>query len=136
MFDTNSLIYSSLPSTSAAVLPVPGGLSPNGEGGGENEAEGVPPPDSGAAFPPVDTAWMEAAAKKSALLLDKLDGELKSHKSNSIKESIRRGYDELGEYYLQTGDCLSALKSFTRSRDYCTNAKHVVNMCLNIIKVR
>ena len=29
----------------------------------------------------------------------------------------------------------NALKCYSRARDYCTTAKHVVNMCVNVIKV-
>jgi hypothetical protein len=29
----------------------------------------------------------------------------------------------------------NALKCYSRSRDYCTSGKHIVNMCLNVIKV-
>lgn len=28
----------------------------------------------------------------------------------------------------------SAFKSYVRSRDYCTTAKHVINMCLSVIR--
>ncbi len=70
----------------------------------------------------------------------------------SIQESIRRGHDDLGDHYLNCGDLQNALKAYSRSvqfvflissghnsfyraRDYCTSGKHVVNMCLNVIKV-
>ncbi|XP_072029578.1 COP9 signalosome complex subunit 1-like isoform X3 [Amphiura filiformis] len=85
--------------------------------------------------PPLDTAWIESTNKKAALKLEKLDTDLKNYKSNSIKESIRRGHDDLGDHYLDQGDLSNALKCYSRSRDYCTSAKHVVNMCLNVIKV-
>lgn len=29
----------------------------------------------------------------------------------------------------------SAFKSYVRTRDYCTSGKHVIQMCLNVIKV-
>jgi hypothetical protein len=67
--------------------------------------------------------------------LEKLDTDLKNYKSNSIKESIRRGHDDLGDHYLDCGDLSNALKCYSRARDYCTSGKHVVNMCLNVIKV-
>lgn len=86
-------------------------------------------------IPPFDTAWMDAKNKKGALKLEKLDNDLKNYKSNSIKESIRRGHDDLGDHYLQCGDLSNALKCYSRARDYCTSGKHVVNMCLNVIKV-
>ncbi|XP_033630470.1 COP9 signalosome complex subunit 1-like isoform X2 [Asterias rubens] len=85
--------------------------------------------------PPFDTQWVESTNKKAALKLEKLDTDLKNYKSNSIKESIRRGHDDLGDHYLDQGDLSSALKCYSRARDYCTSAKHVVNMCLNVIKV-
>jgi hypothetical protein len=67
--------------------------------------------------------------------LEKLDTDLKNYKSNSIKESIRRGHDDLGDHYLDCGDLSNALKCYSRARDYCTSGKHVGNMCLNVIKV-
>ena len=47
----------------------------------------------------------------------------------------RRGHDDLGDHYLDCGDLSNALKCYSRARDYCTSAKHVINMCLNVIKV-
>ena len=85
--------------------------------------------------PSLDQQWMESTAKKAALKLEKLDTDLKNYKANSIKESIRRGHDDLGDHYLDMGDLSNALKCYSRARDYCTSAKHVVNMCLNVIKV-
>ncbi|KAI1301667.1 COP9 signalosome complex subunit 1 [Halotydeus destructor] len=84
---------------------------------------------------PLDTPWMEEKSKKANLKLEKLDTDLKNYKSNSIKESIRRGHDDLGDHYLEMGDLGNALKCYSRSRDYCTSSKHVLNMCLNVIKV-
>ncbi|XP_054164018.1 COP9 signalosome complex subunit 1-like [Oppia nitens] len=84
---------------------------------------------------PLDTNWIETKTKKAALKLEKLDTDLKNYKSNSIKESIRRGHDDLGDHYLDCGDLSNALKCYSRSRDYCTSGKHVLNMCLNVIKV-
>lgn len=86
-------------------------------------------------IPPLDTQWVENKSKKAALKLEKLDTDLKNYKSNSIKESIRRGHDDLGDHYLDCGDLSNALKCYSRARDYCTSGRHVVNMCLNVIKV-
>lgn len=85
--------------------------------------------------PAIDSMWMETRSKKAALKLEKLDNDLKNYKSNSIKESIRRGHDDLGDHYLDCGDLTNALKCYSRARDYCTSGKHVVNMCMNVIKV-
>ena len=70
------------------------------------------------------------------LKLEKLDTDLKNYKTNSIKESIRRGHDDLGDHYLDIGDLNNALKCYIRARDYCTSGKHLIHMCLNVIKVR
>ncbi|KAI4491893.1 PREDICTED: COP9 signalosome complex subunit 1 [Polistes canadensis] len=83
----------------------------------------------------VDQMWLESRTKKAALKLEKFDTDLKNYKSNSIKESIRRGHDDLGDHYLDCGDLVNALKCYSRARDYCTSGKHVVNMCFNVIKV-
>ncbi|XP_065829194.1 COP9 signalosome complex subunit 1-like isoform X2 [Oscarella lobularis] len=85
--------------------------------------------------PKVDTAWIEATNKKAALKLEKLDNDLKNYKANSIKESIRRGHDDLGDHHVDCGDFNNALKCYSRARDYCTNSRHIVNMCLNVIRV-
>ncbi|KAH8419546.1 hypothetical protein KR222_005055 [Zaprionus bogoriensis] len=95
----------------------------NSAGGGEKDAF---------AF---DAVWVDTKMKKAALKLEKLDSDLKNYKSNSIKESIRRGHDDLADHYLSCGDLTNALKCYSRARDYCTSGKHVVNMCLNVIKV-
>ncbi|XP_071445855.1 COP9 signalosome complex subunit 1 [Hetaerina americana] len=86
-------------------------------------------------LPTHDLQWVDTKSKKAALKLEKLDSDLKNYKSNSIKESIRRGHDDLGDHYLDCGDLSNALKCYSRARDYCTSGKHVVNMCLNVIKV-
>lgn len=113
---------------------------------GNNNAGGAPLPDIAMApvaaaaaasqdLPVFDPNWIETKSKKAALKLEKLDSDLKNYKSNSIKESIRRGHDDLGDHYLSCGDLSNALKCYSRARDYCTSGKHVVNMCLNVIKV-
>jgi len=47
-----------------------------------------------------DAGWVDTKMKKAALKLEKLDSDLKNYKSNSIKESIRRGHDDLADHYL------------------------------------
>ena len=54
--------------------------------------------------------WIETRSKKAALKLEKLDTDLKNYKSNSIKESIRRGHDDLGDHFLDCGDLSNASK--------------------------
>ncbi|KPP65262.1 COP9 signalosome complex subunit 1-like, partial [Scleropages formosus] len=91
------------------------------------DAQGAPDAaaEGGAELPALDTAWAESTRKKALLKLEKLDTDLKNYKGNSIKESIRRGHDDLGDHYLDCGDLSNALKCYSRARDYCTSAKHV-----------
>lgn len=45
------------------------------------------------------------------------------------------GHNDLGDFYYNRGDLNSALKCYVRTRDYCTTSKHILQMCLNVIKV-
>lgn len=45
------------------------------------------------------------------------------------------GYNDLGDFYYAHGHLSDALKSYIRTRDYCTASKHVVQMCMNVILV-
>jgi len=89
----------------------------------------------GGALPALDLNWVDARNKSAQLKLERLDNDLKNYKSNSIKESIRRGHDDLGDHFLDCGDLGNALKCYSRARDYCTSGRHVVSMCANVIKV-
>ncbi len=82
-----------------------------------------------------DSAWVESTNKKAALKLEKLDSDLKSAKSLSIKDCIRRGQEDLADHFLDMGDLSNALKCYSRARDYCSSSKNIVNMCFNVIKV-
>jgi COP9 signalosome complex subunit 1 len=93
------------------------------------------PPDTAGALPPIDSHWVELTAKRAAVKLERLDMDLKNYKTNLIKESVRRGHDDLGDHYLDCGDLTNALKCYSRARDYCTSPKLLVDMCLNVIRV-
>ena len=45
------------------------------------------------------------------------------------------GHTDLGEFYFERGDFQNAIKSFVRTRDYCTTSKHIIAMCISVIKV-
>ncbi|KAJ3343392.1 cop9 signalosome complex subunit [Gonapodya sp. JEL0774] len=83
----------------------------------------------------VDTVWIDQTQRSGRSTTEKLEAELKSYKSNHIKESIRMAHNDLGNHYYAIGDLNNALKSYSRTRDYATTAKHAVEMSLNIIKV-
>ena len=65
---------------------------------------------------------------------ERLDADIRNFKGNSVKETIKRGLEEMAEHKLQIGDIQGALKYFSKSRDYCLQAHHERSMCLNIIK--
>jgi COP9 signalosome complex subunit 1 len=82
-----------------------------------------------------DQAWMDAVDKKAAQQQERLEMELNGYKTNLIKESIRMGHNDLGDFYYNRGDLNSALKCYVRTRDYCTTSRHIIQMCMNVIKV-
>jgi COP9 signalosome complex subunit 1 len=45
------------------------------------------------------------------------------------------GYNDLAAHYYRCGDLAGAVKAYGRTRDYCSTSKHVLDMCLNIIRV-
>ncbi|XP_047329247.1 COP9 signalosome complex subunit 1-like [Impatiens glandulifera] len=56
-------------------------------------------------------------------------------KTNLIKESIRMGHNDFGDFYYAHGALGDAFKNYVRTRDYCTTSKHIIHMCLNAILV-
>jgi len=82
-----------------------------------------------------DDAWVEAEDKRATQRLEKLENDLNQHKTSLVKESIRMGHNDLGDFHSARGDFAMALKCYVRSRDYCTTSKHIITMCLNIIRV-
>ncbi|KAK2361517.1 COP9 signalosome complex subunit [Trifolium repens] len=83
----------------------------------------------------LDNAWCVAIEKKAELKKEKLDAELTSYRTNLIKESIRMGYSDFGDFYYAHGQLGEAFKNYVRTRDYCTTAKHIVHMCMSAILV-
>ncbi|KAL6764284.1 26S proteasome subunit RPN7-domain-containing protein [Haematococcus lacustris] len=81
-----------------------------------------------------DKAWVDAVERRAALRQERLETELQGHKANLIKESIRLGHNDLGDFYYQRGDLQNALKLYVRSRDYCTTPRHILTLCMNVIR--
>eukprot|EP01122_Echinamoeba_exundans_P003112 TRINITY_DN13265_c0_g1_i1.p1 TRINITY_DN13265_c0_g1~~TRINITY_DN13265_c0_g1_i1.p1 ORF type:complete len:464 (-),score=128.40 TRINITY_DN13265_c0_g1_i1:77-1264(-) len=82
-----------------------------------------------------DQHWADSQDMKSQQTLERLEMELNGHKTNLIKESIRTGHSELGDFYFSRGDLNAALRSYLRLRDYCSTSAHIVDMCMNVITV-
>ncbi|KAL0411962.1 UNVERIFIED_CONTAM: COP9 signalosome complex subunit [Sesamum latifolium] len=82
-----------------------------------------------------DNAWADAVDRRAELRKEKLENELKASMTNLIKESIRMAYNDFGDFYYAHGQLGEALKSYVRTRDYCTTSPHIIHMCLNAILV-
>lgn len=82
-----------------------------------------------------DGNWVATVDQEAQKELEKLELDLNGFRTNLIKESIRIGHNELGDFHFARGDMNNAVKSYLRTRDYCTSPKHVIQMCLNVIKI-
>ena len=71
----------------------------------------------------LDKEWVEEVDRRAAKRQEILDAELNGYKTNMIKESIRMGHNDLGDFFHQRGDLQSAFKCYVRSRDYCTTPR-------------
>ncbi|KAI5121928.1 hypothetical protein M0805_000257 [Coniferiporia weirii] len=82
-----------------------------------------------------DEVWVESVSKANTAEQNKLEVELKTYQSNMIKESIRMAHRDLGNFYRATGDFGTALKHYTKSREFCTASQHVLDMCLSVLEL-
>ncbi|PSS24349.1 COP9 signalosome complex subunit 1 like [Actinidia chinensis var. chinensis] len=82
-----------------------------------------------------DPAWADAVDRRAEQRKEKLENELNAYRTNLIKESIRMGYNDFGDFYYAHGALGDAFKNYIRTRDYCTTSKHIIHMCLNAILV-
>ena len=82
-----------------------------------------------------DKDWVDAVETRAAKRKEMLESELAGYKTNAIKESIRMGHVDLGDFYRARGDAANAFKSYARTRDYCSTNRHVVSTCLNVVRV-
>ena len=51
-----------------------------------------------------------------------------------LARSLQMGHNDLGDFHYDRGDFNTALKCYVRTRDYCTTSKHIITMCLNVIR--
>ncbi|KAJ3020784.1 COP9 signalosome complex subunit 1 [Thoreauomyces humboldtii] len=84
---------------------------------------------------PVDEKWVSDSKHIYKERLERLERELKEYKVNLIKESIRMGHNDLGDHHYNAGELDQALKCYMRTKDYCTFAKHVIEMNFNVAQV-
>lgn len=82
-----------------------------------------------------DAEWIQSTQQRNNGEREKLELEMRNYQNNLIKESIRMAHRDLGDHFWDTGDHQDALKSYTKTRDYCSTTDHVIEMCMNVIEV-
>jgi len=45
------------------------------------------------------------------------------------------GYRDLARFQYRCGELQDAVRSYTKSREYCTTSQHVLDMCMGVIEV-
>ncbi|GAA5957044.1 hypothetical protein JCM3765_005388 [Sporobolomyces pararoseus] len=83
----------------------------------------------------LDRNWLEQAKKDAQTGQEKLEIELKGYVVNLIKESIRMGYRDLARFQYRCGELQEAVRSYTKSREFCTTSQHVLDMCMGVIEI-
>ena len=81
-----------------------------------------------------DSYWVEKKRTEAQTRFERLDLDLKNYKANAIKESTRRGYIDLGDYYMRIGEVDNAIRQYVKSRDYASDIKHLINVYEKILK--
>lgn len=82
-----------------------------------------------------DESVAHSMMQNNQMKMDLLENELSVAKSTMLKEGIRTGHTDVGHLQYQMGNLSEALKSYMRSRDFCSMPRHVIEMCLNVITV-
>ena len=81
-------------------------------------------------------AWLEENDARANAELEKLESGLSDlFSAERVKEHVRMQYVELGDHYYDRGDLKNALTCYMRTRDHCSNPKHVIFMCLSVMAV-
>ncbi|KIY73824.1 hypothetical protein CYLTODRAFT_416481 [Cylindrobasidium torrendii FP15055 ss-10] len=86
-------------------------------------------------LPMLDQEWIDKTLAKNNAERTKLENELKTYNNNMIKESIRMAHRDLGDFYRSVGDYPTALKHYTKSREFCSTGQHVLDMCLSVLEL-
>ena len=71
---------------------------------------------------------MDSTERKAASKLDRLETELNGYKTNLIKESIRMGHNDLGDFHYARGD-LQVVGAALFPADDAPLARHVSHPC-------
>ncbi|KAF8752122.1 26S proteasome subunit RPN7 [Rhizoctonia solani] len=83
----------------------------------------------------LDQDWMAKVKTAKDAEGDRLQVELKTYTTNLIKESTRMAYRDLGNFYRSFGDTANALKHYSKGRESCTTAGHVLQMNMAAVEL-
>lgn len=75
----------------------------------------------------IDEAWLVEKNQQNRVEIAKLNSQLNMYKHNLIKESIRMGFDELGNHLESTGDLSGALNIYNRMRSDASTTQHIID---------
>ncbi|CAE6420028.1 unnamed protein product [Rhizoctonia solani] len=82
-----------------------------------------------------DQDWMTKVKAAKDAEGDRLQIELKTYTTNLIKESTRMAYRDLGNFFRSLGDTGNALKHYSKGRESCTTASHVLQMNMAAVEL-
>lgn len=83
----------------------------------------------------LDEAWVQGVDQWASKQLDKLRQDLDENKQIENKEVSRQGHNDLGDFFYERGRLQQARGEYIKTRDYCTQPAHNVEMCLKVIVV-
>lgn len=83
----------------------------------------------------LDENWVRACDQWAAKELEKLRHELEDYKQQENREVIRMGHKNLGEFLHERGKLEQARGEFIKTRDYCTQIHHNLEIYLKVITV-
>eukprot|EP01059_Diplonema_ambulator_P001842 TRINITY_DN11544_c0_g1_i1.p1 TRINITY_DN11544_c0_g1~~TRINITY_DN11544_c0_g1_i1.p1 ORF type:complete len:440 (+),score=109.02 TRINITY_DN11544_c0_g1_i1:61-1320(+) len=83
----------------------------------------------------LDQKMVEGIDERAAQELMKLEQNFGVAKTGVNKEDSRTALKELGMHYYAKGCLQGAMKHFAKMRDYCTSPAHVIEMCVEVIRV-
>ncbi|RAL54091.1 hypothetical protein DM860_004562 [Cuscuta australis] len=84
----------------------------------------------------LDHVWIKSEDLRAEKKKNRLENDLNPYMKNyTIKESIRMGFTEFGDFYYSRGQLSDSLKSYSRTCDYSSTSNHIIHMCLNVILV-
>jgi COP9 signalosome complex subunit 1 len=80
-----------------------------------------------------DESWIETIERKSAVKGDKIDTELTMAKNSLVKDAIRIGHNDMGDFCYERGDLENALKNYNKTRELLTTSYQNDDLVNNLI---